>query len=108
MPLEMNFGDVVRHRVLFTLIERAAGKDNWKSPFEIEIILASKEHDKRIQKEDVAALARELAEAIQFFHGAAATIDLETQEVRPRRGEPAAYVLFDGYKLTIGSTGYQG
>lgn len=108
MPNGMDFGDVVRHRVLFTLIERAAGKEHWKYPFEMEIILASKEYDKKIPKEDVAAIAKELASAIQFFHGAAVTIDLDTREVRPRRGEPAAYVLFDGYKLTIGSTGYQG
>lgn len=99
--------EVVRNRILFTLIERAHGK-HWKYPFEIQITLASKRDDPPIPKEVVAPFARELAQAIEFFHGAAAIIDLETMQARPARGEAAAYVFFDGYVLTIGSVGYQG
>lgn len=100
--------EAIRSRILFDLIEHASGVKHWKSAFEFKIMLASKEHDPPIERELVRPFARDIAQAIQFFHGAAVTINLETMEVRPRRGEAAAYVLFDGWTLTIGSTGYQG
>lgn len=103
-----NEADVVRNRILFHLLSEASGKDHWKLPFEMKIMLASPQSDPPISKESVMPFARDLAEAIEFFHGAAVTIDLETMEARPARGEASAYIFFDGYKLTIGSIGYQG
>lgn len=98
---------IVRHRILFTLMERAHGK-HWKMPFEMDFALASKRDDQPIPKEVVMPFARDLAEAIEFFHGAAVTIDLDTMRARPSRGEASAYVFFDGYTLRVGSVGYQG
>jgi hypothetical protein len=99
--------EIVRNRILFSLMERAHGK-HWKSPFEMDFVLASKRDDPPIPKEVVMPFARDLARAIEFFHGAAVTIDLETMQARPARGEASAFVFFDGYTLRIGSIGYQG
>jgi hypothetical protein len=99
--------ETVRNRVLFSLMERAHGK-HWKSGFELEFVLASKRDDQPIPKEVVMPFARDLARAIEFFHGAFAVIDLETMQARPARGEASAYVFFDGYTLRVGSVGYQG
>ncbi len=99
--------EMARNRILFTLIERASGVDHWKSPFEIEMILQDPT-DPPLPKESVKETAKRLAEAIQFFHGAAVRIDLDTWTSKEVKGEPAAYVLFDGYKLMVGSIGYQG
>lgn len=100
--------EVVRNRVLFTLIERAHGK-HWKSPFEMKIILAAKAADEPpIPRDAVLPFMRDIASAIEFYHGAAVSINVETMEARPVRGEATGYVLFDGYTLTIGSLGYQG
>lgn len=98
---------IVRSRILFTLMEMAHGK-HWKMPFELEFHLASKRDDQPIPKEVVMPFARDLAEAIQFFHGAEVVIDLDTMQARPARGEAAGYVFFDGYTLKVGSIGYQG
>lgn len=100
--------EVARSRILFTLMEKASGVEHWKYPFELEFRLASKEHDSPIPKDIVLPIAQEFAHAIEFFHGAAVTINLETMEARPARGEATAYVFFDGYTLKIGSIGYQG
>lgn len=99
---------VVRNRILFSLMERASGVKHWKSAFELEFVLASKRDEAPIPKEVVLPFARDLAQAIEFFHGAAVVIDLETMQARPARGEATAYVFFDGYTLRIGSIGYQG
>lgn len=99
--------EVARNKILFDLMTRAHGK-HWKFPFEIEMVLASKEHDQPIPKEAVAKIAQELRSAIEFYHGSAVAIDLETMQARPVKGEATAYIFFDGYKLKIGSLGYQG
>jgi len=99
--------DIVRNRILFSLMERAHGK-HWKYPFELEFVLADRRDDPPVPKEAVMPFARDLAEAIEFFHGAAVTINLETMQAKPARGEASAYVFFDGYKLKVGSIGYQG
>ena len=99
--------ETVRNRVLFSLMERAHGK-HWKSPFELEFVLASRRDDPPIPKGVVMPFARDLARAIEFFHGAAVVIDLDTMQARPARGEASAFVFFDGYALRVGSVGYQG
>ena len=107
MPLtEAEEKEVARNRILFTLIERASGVDHWKDSFEIEMILQDPTSGP-LPRSSVKPMAEALAEAIQFFHGAAVRIDLETGASKEVRGEPAGYVLFDGYKLTVGSIGYQ-
>lgn len=106
-PMRPSQEEGIRSHILFTLIERANGK-HWKSPFEMKIVLANKEHDAPVPKEYVMPLARDIARAIEFFHGAAVSLNLDTMEAKPVRGEAAAYVFFDGYVLQIGSIGYQG
>jgi len=99
--------EAIRSRILFTLIERAHGK-HWKAPFEFDIVLSPKGYEPPIEKEFVLPFARDIARAIEFFHGAAVSLNVETMEARPVRGEATAYVLFDGHTLKIGSLGYQG
>lgn len=107
MPSESEEAKIVRNRILFSLMERAHGK-HWKSSFELDFALASKRDDPPISRDVVMPFARDLAEAIEFFHGAAVVIDLDTMRARPARGEASAYVFFDGYVLRVGSIGYQG
>lgn len=97
----------VKNTVLFDLLVRAHGA-HWKDPFEIKIRLASPDIDPPIPKEAVRKVANELIKAIQWFHGAEISIELDTLRARPYNGEAAAYWTFDGYVLTIGSIGYQG
>jgi len=98
--------EAVRNRILFDLIQHAANMKHWKDAFEMKIVLSPKGFEPPVDRELVRPFARDIAQAIEFFHGAAVTLNLETMEAKPRRGEAAAYVLFDGYTLTIGSTGY--
>jgi|FLYL01.1.fsa_nt_gi hypothetical protein len=98
--------DVVRHRVLFHLLQAASGAKDWRDPFEVTIHIANNEHDAPVAKEAVHGIMQEMLKAIEFYHGAAMAIDVETMEVRRMKGQPVAYALFDGYKLVIGSTGY--
>jgi|FLYN01.1.fsa_nt_gi hypothetical protein len=108
MPMDMpSREEIVRHIVLFDLMRRAH-KGHWKDPFELRIRIASRETDPPLPKEDVRKIARELMEAIQWFHGGAIAIEIPSMTARPVEGEPAAYWIFDGYDLVIGSTGYQG
>lgn len=100
--------EVARNRILFDLLTRAHGQ-HWKSPFEFEMVLASERGgEPPIPKEAVAKIAQELRSAIEFFHGAAVTIDLDTLKARPAKGEATAYIFFDGYRMKVGSLGYQG
>lgn len=98
--------EAARSRVLFDLMTKAHGR-HWKEPFEMEIVLGSKEAEPATPRELLLPLMRDLATAIEFFHGAAVSLDVKAMKARPVRGEPTAYVLFDGWKLTIGSLGYQ-
>jgi len=97
----------IRNRILFDLLVRAHGK-HWKFPFEITIVVGDKRIEPPTPKEFIATISKEFARAIEFFHGAAVTIDLEEMRARPVKGEATAYVFFDGYVLKIGSVGYQG
>lgn len=99
--------EYVRSNILFSLLERASGVKHWKYPFEVEFVLASPD-EPAIPRDVVMPFAQDLARAIQFYHGAAVVIDLETMHARPARGEAAGYVFFDGHKLKVGSIGYQG
>lgn len=96
-------------RVLFDMLQRTAGKRDWKDAFEIRFRLASAvTQDPPVPRESVRELSQRLLRAINFFHAGAMVLDLKTGTARPTRGEPAAYVTFDGYDLVVGSTGYAG
>lgn len=106
----MHEREIALNTVLFDLLQARAQLDNWKDPFEVKFRLASKRtEDKPISKDAVRPIAKMLTEAIAWFHGAAVVVDVESMTSRPApHGEPAAYWFFDGYELTVGSTGYQG
>lgn len=96
-------------RILFDMLQRMAGRRHWKSPFEVHFALASRvTQDPPVPREAVRDLARKLLQSINFHHAGAMVLDLEAGTARPTRGEPAAYVTFDGYDLVVGSTGYAG
>lgn len=99
--------EVAKHTVLFHLMTKAHG-GHWKDPFEIKVRLASPNIDPPLPREVVRGIANDLVRAIQWFHGAAFALELDPLEVKPYVGEPAAYWIFDGYTLTVGSVGYQG
>lgn len=98
--------DAARHRVLFHLLQAASGAKDWRDPFEVVIPIANREHDAPVAKDAVHGIMQELLKAIEFYHGAAVAIDVETMKMRRVKGQPVAYALFDGYRLVVGSTGY--
>lgn len=109
-PFRMDAGEVARNRILFHLLTEASGK-HWKYPFELKFHLANPAPEYKeapIPKDAVREITRELLRAINFFHAGAIAFDVETMTPKSIAGEPAAYAAFDGYTLTIGSTGYAG
>jgi len=95
------------NNIVFTMLQGLAKTRHWKDAFEVSWVLASRAvNDAPIPKEAVRDITRALLQAINFYHAGAVVMDLEAREVRPYRGEPAAYAVFDGYKLVVGSTGY--
>jgi hypothetical protein len=98
--------EVTRHRVLFGLLTE--GLPHWKGAFEKKFVLAQKEYEPPLPKAAVKGLAQELTAALEFFHGGEVTLEIETLTAKPYAGKAAAYWHFDGWTLTVGTTGYQG
>ena len=110
-PLGFDAEAVARNRILFHLLTEASpeARKDWRNAFEVKFKLADPRPETRepaVPKEAVRGITRELLRAINFHHAGAIAFDPETMEARPIAGEPSAYAHFDGYTLTIGSTGY--
>ena len=99
--------EATESRILFDLLQDRAKARHWKDAFEVRFGLADRRtQDPPIPREAVRDISQRLLRAINFYHGAAMVLELESRTVRPHRGEPAAYATFDGYELVVGSTGY--
>jgi len=100
--------EVFESKVLFDMLVKASGKSHWKDQFEVRIKLGDERYDQPIPKDAARPLIHKLLVAINFFHAGAIRYDPERMTIMPYRGEPAAYAMFNGFTLVVGSTGYAG